>query len=193
MANHTRAKAAGWSTGEVITAAQINHIDETIVKCINAAEGSTHTPTNQVRLEGSAGMHVDLMSMARHVVAVQAVPETGNQSLDVSSYGVFHNLAGDEVTTAVDWTLTDGTNGQIVWVEANVAQTSPGGDVTIKGKIGGSGQSATLAEVEQAGSGVAVIGLAWLANGWRVISAQAFAGASQGSGKPTVKVYGTTV
>ena len=55
MSNFTRAKPLGWVEPDPITAAQINQIDENLVKAPNFADGCTFTPGGWITIAGTTG------------------------------------------------------------------------------------------------------------------------------------------
>ncbi len=56
MSNFTRANPTGWVGVDPITPAQINHIDEQLVKAPNLTDGSSHAPAADVVMTGAAGL-----------------------------------------------------------------------------------------------------------------------------------------
>jgi hypothetical protein len=96
MANFPLLKALGWVTGELLTDAQLNALNAMLPKIPNFLEGSSHTPSGEVKLLGTVGMRIATMRGATRVT-----PD-GDATPASITVGVSGSPAGNTI-------ITDGT------------------------------------------------------------------------------------
>lgn len=60
MANHVAAKVGGWAFRDPILSTQITALQEALLKCPNFSEGSEHSPTGDIKINGTGGGILDL-------------------------------------------------------------------------------------------------------------------------------------
>jgi hypothetical protein len=72
MANFTRANGSGWSLNAPLTSAQLNQLDIDHTKAINGDDGSTHSPTTPITINGSNGIKVATLELSDQVKTTNA-------------------------------------------------------------------------------------------------------------------------
>jgi hypothetical protein len=151
-----RSKATPYSDGDLLTGAQVTHIDDELVKALDGAGGGEYTPSSQIAIRGTEGLYVeDLTGTVTGVLDIDG-------ALTVSSGGAIVAASGSDISAESGSTITVDAGaeqlvaGTVTVQDGGDVAVESGGDVTIE-----SGATLTV----DAGGQVAVSGLLQILDG----------------------------